>query len=113
VKLISISVNSLQVYIALCSDGSYYTGVSNDVESRIVQHNLGIDKKSFTYSRRPIKCVWFSDPMDPNQAIQLEKQIKGWSRKKKEAIIRNQWTMLPELSQNKLKRELLKNKPVE
>ena len=101
-------MNSLQVYIALCSDGSYYTGVSNDVESRIDQHNFGLEKKSYTYGRRPIRCVWFSDAMDPSQAIQLEKQIKGWSRKKKEAIIRNQWSMLPELSRNKLKRELKK-----
>jgi putative endonuclease len=96
-------MNQLQVYILECCDGSYYTGVTNDVERRVFEHNAGYDIHSYTHTRRPVKCVWISDPLDPNQAIELEKQIKGWSRKKKEAIINNRWQLLPELSKNRMK----------
>ncbi|PLW94875.1 MAG: hypothetical protein C0592_01515 [Marinilabiliales bacterium] len=91
-------MNLLQVYILECSDGTYYTGVSNDVNIRIEQHNQGLDKKAYTYSRRPVILKWASDEMDPNQAIGVEKQIKKWSRKKKEALFNNEWDKLPELS---------------
>ena len=96
-------MNQLQVYILQCSDGSYYTGVTNDVERRVFEHNAGEDIYSYTHNRRPVKCVWASDQLDPNQAIELEKQIKGWSRKNKEAIIGNQWELLPGLSKNRMK----------
>ena len=91
-------MNLLQVYILECSDGSYYTGVSNDVEARVALHNTGEDKKAYTYSRRPVKLAWVSDELDPNQAIELEKQINGWRREKKMALINGKWDLLPELS---------------
>jgi putative endonuclease len=95
-------MNQLQVYLLKCNDGSYYTGVTNNVDQRVFEHNNGYDRDSYTYVRRPVKCVWVSDQMDPDQAIELEKQIKGWSRKKKEAIMNNQWELLPELSRNRM-----------
>lgn len=76
----------LYVYILLCSDNSYYTGVSNDPERRESEHNAGEDVKAYTYNRHPVRLVFVSDYLRPMQAIEFEKQVKGWSRKKKEAF---------------------------
>jgi putative endonuclease len=86
------------VYILLCSDGSYYTGVTNDLDRRLFEHDSGHDTKAYTFSRRPLKLVFCESFNDINQAIAFEKQVKGWNRKKKEAIINGHWDLLPELS---------------
>jgi putative endonuclease len=92
-------------YIIKCSDGSYYTGVTNDLDRRIAEHNDKYDPNSYTFSRRPVVLVFGEAFSDIEQAIAFEKQIKGWSRKKKEAIIANEWHKLPALSKNKAARE--------
>lgn len=86
------------VYILLCSDGSYYTGVTNNIEVRFAQHQNGEDPKAYTFRRRPLQLVFCENFTDINQAIAFEKQVKGWSRKKKEAIIAGNWHLLPDLS---------------
>jgi putative endonuclease len=94
---------NLFVYIVECSDGNYYTGVTNDVERRIAEHNEGLNKSAYTYKRHPVKLVYHESFTDPNYAIAVEKQIKGWSRKKKIALINGEWEKLPELSKRKKK----------
>lgn len=89
------------VYILLCSDNSYYTGVTNDLERRLYEHENGLDPGSYTCKRRPLKLVFCENFNDVNQAIAFEKQVKGWSRKKKEAIIAGNWDLLPGLSVRK------------
>lgn len=89
------------VYIVLCRDKSYYTGVTNDLERRIWEHNNDEDEKHYTYSRRPVKLVYAEDYYDIKKAIYREKQIKGWTRKKKEALIKENWGDLVKLSQRK------------
>ena len=84
-------MNQLCVYILECSDKSYYTGVTNNLERRLLKHQSGEIKTSYTYSRRPIILKWYSEDMDPDQAIELEKQIKGWRKSKKEALINGDW----------------------
>ena len=86
------------VYILECRDGSYYVGITNDIDTRIVQHNEGHDKKAYTFRRRPVSLVFEEHFKDVNQAIAFEKQVKGWRREKKEALIRREWEHLPELS---------------
>ena len=86
------------VYILQCSDGSYYTGVTNNPEKRLAQHNSGQDSNAYVFRRRPAKLVWQADFTDPNTAIEKEKQIKGWSRAKKEALIHGEFQLLPVLS---------------
>ncbi len=88
------------VYILKCSDDSYYTGVTNNLEKRINEHQAGIIK-GYTSSRLPIKLVFSERFSDVNQAIQLEKQLKGWSRKKKEALINGNFDLLVRLSNSK------------
>ena len=91
------------VYILKCSDGSYYTGVTNDIERRLDEHRIGINKASYTYSRRPVNLVYHEYFMDINEAIDFEKQIKGWSRAKKEALIKGDWDEIVVLSNKKHK----------
>jgi putative endonuclease len=88
------------VYILKCNDNSYYTGLTNNLEERFRQHQSGYVAKCYTYKRRPLKLVYSLQLNDINQAIALEKQIKGWSRKKKEALIKDDWERLKLLSKN-------------
>ena len=77
------------VYILECSDGSYYTGSTDDLNNRFRQHEQGVQPSSYTYSRRPVKSVWTSEEtMHYYDALRWERQIKGWSRIKKQALIR-------------------------
>ena len=89
------------VYILSCSDNSFYTGITNDLERRFGEHQTGIDPKCYTYSRRPLKLVFNQDFADVREAISFEKQVKGWSRKKKIALIKNNWESLRELAKCK------------
>ncbi|WP_350288506.1 GIY-YIG nuclease family protein [uncultured Croceitalea sp.] len=91
------------VYIVKCSDASYYSGVTNDVFLRETQHNQGLDPKSYTFKRRPVTLVWHQEFENPKEAIAKEKQLKGWSRKKKEALITSDLELLPKLSRNSLR----------
>jgi putative endonuclease len=84
----------LYVYILKCSDKTYYTGVTNDPERRIEEHNHGINKTCYTFSRRPVEMIYSERFADFNLAIKWEKRIKDWSRKKKEALINNNWDQL-------------------
>ncbi len=92
--------HSYTTYILECSDGSYYVGVTNDVESRLIQHNIGEDKKAYTFKRRPVKLVFAEHFPNVEDAIAFEKQVKGWRREKKEALIRRDWDALPELAKD-------------
>lgn len=94
------------VYMLLCADKSYYVGVTNDVLNREQEHNIGFDKKSYTYDRRPVTLVWYQEFVDASRAIAKEKQLKGWSREKKEALISGAESSLPELSRNTAKRRV-------
>lgn len=81
-----------------CSDDSYYVGVTNNLERRLWEHQEGVNKTAYTYKRRPVEMIFSESFEDPQQAINFEKQIKGWRREKKEALINGQWEKLPELS---------------
>ena len=89
------------VYILKCSDGSYYTGVTNDIDRRLFEHQNGLNKQAYTFNKRPVKVVFQEHFKDINQAIAFEKQIKGWRRAKKEALIKQEWDKLPELSRTR------------
>lgn len=88
------------VYILECADKSYYTGVTNNLERRIAEHNSGL-LKGYTSSRLPVKLVYYAYFNRIEDAIRFEKQIKGWSRKKKEALINGDIKLLKALSNRK------------
>ncbi|MBO6900389.1 MAG: GIY-YIG nuclease family protein [Rhizobiaceae bacterium] len=89
------------VYILRCSDGSYYTGLTKqDVEARVWEHNQGI-YDGYTKKRRPVELVFTETYDRVVDAIARERQIKGWSRAKKEALIALAYERLPELARNR------------
>lgn len=87
------------VYIVKCSDESYYTGVTSNLEQRINEHNYGIFK-GYTSKRLPVTLVFSNRFSDVREAIRAEKQIKGWSRAKKEALIKGDFEKLVKLSKS-------------
>ena len=87
------------VYILKCSDGSYYTGITNDIEKRFSEHQSGLKKESYTFKRRPLLLKFYQEFNDVIQAIYFEKKIKGWSRAKKEALINGNFDILQMLSE--------------
>ena len=92
------------VYILQCADGSYYTGTARQgLEQRVAEHNAG-HYGGYTATRRPVQLVfsqWFERITD---AIAAERQIKGWSRAKKEALITGDFEALPLLARRGSKR---------
>lgn len=87
------------VYILRCSDGSYYTGSTTDVERRLAQHQAG-EGANHTKKRRPVELVYYEEYERIDQAFYRKKQIQGWSRKKKEALINGTPELLPKLALN-------------
>lgn len=78
----------------------FYVGITSNLEKRISQHNLGFNKNSYTFKRRSVKLKWFESFTNPEDAFKIEKQLKGWSRKKKIALINEDWDKLIEYSKN-------------
>ena len=89
------------VYILLCADNTYYTGVTSDLHVRFEKHQSGFFRNSYTAKRRPLQLVFYAEFTDINMAIMTEKQIKGWSRAKKEALIEGEFEKLPNLAKKK------------
>ena len=88
------------VYILRCSDGSYYTGHTEDLETRIAQHVSGAIRECYTFKRRPLELVFSQECPSREEALASERQIKGWSRRKKEAMIRGDWTEVSNLARS-------------
>jgi len=88
------------VYILKCNDESYYTGHTDNLEARLEQHCLG-NINCYTSKRRPLKLVYSEAFLERSQAQEAERQIKGWSRKKKEAFINKDFELLKKLSKRR------------
>lgn len=93
------------MYILKCSNGLYYVGSTNNLDLRIEQHNMG-EGANFTKKHLPIELVYFEEYDRIDEAFKREKQIQGWSRKKKEALINGEFEKLPELSKNYTRKTL-------
>ncbi|MET0572976.1 MAG: GIY-YIG nuclease family protein [Pedobacter agri] len=93
-----VIIHNYFLYILECSDKSYYVGVTNDLEIRIDQHNSGENTSSFTFTRRPVVLKYYKRFDQIEHAIEFEKQVKGWSRKKKEALFSEDWNEIVRLS---------------
>jgi putative endonuclease len=85
------------MYILKCTDGSYYTGSTNNLELRLQQHQAG-EGANHTRKQLPVELVYFEEFNRIDEAFYREKQVQGWSRKKKEALISGAQNKLPELS---------------
>ena len=89
-------------YMLLCRDGSYYVGsaTGEDLSPRIAQHQSGA-YPGYTQTRRPVKLVWSEYFLQVTDAIATERKIKGWSRAKKEALTKNDWSFIVKLSKRR------------
>jgi putative endonuclease len=85
------------VYILKCSDGSYYVGSTTHVQARLAQHSSGLGAR-YTAQRLPVELVFAHETMRIEEAFALEKQIQGWSRAKREALIDGRFELLKGLS---------------
>ena len=88
------------LYILRCADGSYYVGHTDDLEVRIGQHHAGIFG-GYTSKRRPLELVFVCEFDTRDEAFERERQLKGWSRAKKEALIRGDWDSVHELARSR------------
>jgi putative endonuclease len=85
------------MYILECSDGSYYTGSTKDLEKRIWEHQNGVGA-NYTKLRLPVELVYYEEYARIDEAFYREKQVQGWSRKKKSALINGKPELLPKLA---------------
>ena len=91
---------SFYVYILRCADGSYYTGHTDNIERRLAEHDSG-ECKCYTATRLPIELLFSQEFTTRDEALSAERQIKGWSRKKKEAMMNNDWEEVSRLAKFK------------
>jgi len=89
---------SFWVYLLRCSDGRYYTGHTEDLEVRLAQHQQGFSPNCWTYTRRPLELVWSETLPTRDEALVAERMVGGWSRAKKEGLIRGDWKLVSYLS---------------
>lgn len=87
------------MYILECSDGTFYTGSTINLDLRLKQHQSG-EGANHTKKRLPVKLIYYEEFQRIDEAYFREKQVQGWSRKKKEELINNGGKDLPRLSKN-------------
>ena len=95
------SADSFFVYILRCSDGSLYVGHSANLNERVEAHNDG-RAAMWTGARRPVELVYSEPAGSEREAVSRERQIKGWTRAKKLALIRGDLQQLKSLAKRRL-----------
>jgi predicted GIY-YIG superfamily endonuclease len=85
------------VYMLRCRDGSFYVGHTDDLELRVAQHQYG-EIPGHTSARRPVELVWSAEMATRDEALRREMQVKGWVRRKKEALMRGDWDRVKQLA---------------
>jgi putative endonuclease len=87
------------VYLLRCADASYYAGHTDDLEKRVGEHITGASG-GYTSTRLPVELVWSQECPTRIEALSFERKIKGWSRAKKEALIRGDWDEISRLAKH-------------
>ncbi|MDF0604520.1 GIY-YIG nuclease family protein [Neisseriaceae bacterium TC5R-5] len=88
------------VYIVQCANGCYYTGHTDNLGQRLAQHIAGAIPSCYTFKHRPVTLVFSQACTSREEALTAERQIKGWSRKKKEAMMRGDWQEVSRLARS-------------
>jgi len=91
---------SFWAYMLHCRSGYFYTGHTDDLETRVAQHEAGL-LPGFASDHAPIRLVWSQEFATRYEALAAERQIKGWSRAKKPALIQGDWLRISELARSK------------
>jgi tRNA/rRNA methyltransferase len=95
---------SFSAYMLRCADGSYYVGHTDNLEARVAQHQQG-EIPGYTQRRRPVTLIWSESFPERDQAFAAEQQLKGWSRAKKEALMRGDWDAVRSLARKVILRD--------
>jgi predicted GIY-YIG superfamily endonuclease len=90
--------NCFHLYILKCVNGAYYIGHTDNIEKRLSEHYLGSINNCYTKTRRPLELVFVQDFSTRDAVFHAERQVKGWSRKKKEAFMQGDWNKIKELN---------------
>jgi putative endonuclease len=100
------------IYMLQCADNSFYVGsaTGDDLSLRIAKHNAGA-YPGYTSTRLPVRLVWSEHFDRITDAIAVERKIKGWSRAKKEALIKGDWSAIRQLSKRRAGRAKQKSGP--
>jgi predicted GIY-YIG superfamily endonuclease len=98
-----ISIMAAWTYTLRCGDGTYYVGCTTNIDQRLGEHIAGTHG-GYTASRRPVEMIWAAEFPTIDDAISVERQLKGWSRVKKEALVQGDFEDLPGLSRSRFKR---------
>ena len=88
------------VYILRCGDGSFYVGHTDDLERRVAEHHAGT-RGGYTAGRHPVVLVFAAEMPSRDEALAREKQVKNWSRAKKEALVASDWPRLSQLARGR------------
>ncbi len=88
----------IYLYILKCNDDSFYIGITNDLDKRLIENNQGINPESYTFTRRPVELVFHELFIDFNLAFEWETKLKKWSRAKKQALINGDFDSLQTFS---------------
>ncbi|HYI48032.1 MAG TPA: GIY-YIG nuclease family protein [Allosphingosinicella sp.] len=91
-------------YMLHCADRSFYVGHTDDLDARIGAHQSGLIP-GYTSTRLPVTLVWADEFPSRYEALQAERQIKGWGRAKKLALIRGDWELIAALARNTEEKE--------
>jgi putative endonuclease len=98
------------IYILRCADGSYYTGITRrSVDERVSEHAQGLIKSCYTETRLPVELVFSEYYERIDEAVAAERRIKGWSRAKKEAMMRGDFAAVSALAKRKRKPDASKD----
>ena len=99
------------VYLLHCADNSFYVGSTTDISRRITEHENGVDRKAYTFSRRPVSLAWVGEFQTHDEAFCFERQVKGWSHAKKAALVKEDWEAIHQIvREERTSRERWKNR---
>ena len=86
------------VYMLGCADRSFYVGHTDCLEKRVAQHEAGAIPTCYTFTRRPVQLLYSAGFPTREEALAMERRIKGWNRAKKTALIREDWKEISRIS---------------
>ncbi len=86
------------MYMLKCSDDSYYVGHTDNLQVRITAHEKGFFRTCYTFDRRPVTLVFAQDFSTREEALAMERRVKGWSRAKKIALVDRDWAAIAKLA---------------
>ncbi len=87
------------VFILRCKDGRFFTGITTDLKKEIERHQNGVNRKNYTFYRRPVVLEWYQTFHNEEQALAIKKKLTGWSGQKKEAFLQKNFEHIQTLAE--------------